>query len=221
MARIKVPILETERLILRSWRRKDAPALYAYAKNPNVGPNAGWKPHASVGESRQIITQLFQQNMTWAITLKEPLVVERETGSSETVSGSDAAAREQTPGTCNVTVPADTPIGSIGFEPDAYRPRIASRELGYSLSEDCWRQGIMTEAARRLIRYGFEEMRLLSVMIRTGEANQRSRRVIEKCGFQYEGTLRQCYRMYNNEIRDSRVYSLLREEYEELAGLWE
>ena len=184
MAKIKVPVLETDRLLLRGWKWRDAQALYQYAKNPNVGPRAGWKPHASVRESRMIITQLFQQNTTWAITLKGD----------------------------------DIPIGSIGFEHDAYRPGIGSRELGYSLSEEFWGQGIMTEAARRLLKYGFTEMNLLSVMIRTGEANKRSQGVIRKCGFQYEGTLRQCYRMYNGEIRDSRVYSMLRGEYEELYG---
>ena len=193
MARIKVPRLETQRLVLRGWKRHDAGALYEYAKNPNVGPNAGWKPHADVRESRMIITQMFQQNTTWAITVK--------------------------PG-CGLDGPADVPIGSIGFEPDAYRPNINSREMGYSLNQDYWGQGVMTEAARRLLRYGFEELALASVMIRTGESNQRSQRVIEKCGFHYEGTLRQCYRMYNNEIRDSRVYSMLREEYEELSSLW-
>lgn len=193
MARIKVPTLQTQRLVLRGWKRHDAAALYAYAKNPNVGPNAGWKPHADTRESRMIITQMFQQNTTWAITPK--------------------------PG-CGLDGPEDVPIGSIGFEPDAYRPHINSRELGYSLSEEFWGRGIMTEAARRLLQYGFEELQLASVMIRTGENNLRSRRVIEKCGFHYEGTLRQCYRMYNNEIRDSRVYSMLREEYEELACLW-
>ena len=182
--RVKVPILETERLILRGWKRRDAAALYAYAKNPNVGPNAGWKPHADVMESLSIITRMFQQNTTWAITMKGD----------------------------------DTPIGSIGFEPDAYRPNIRSREMGYSLNQDYWGQGIMTEAARRLLKYGFEELGLSSVMIRTGEANERSQRVIAKCGFRYEGTLRRCYRMYNGEIRDSRVYSMLREEYEELYG---
>ena len=198
MPKVNVPILETERLILRSWRKKDAPALFAYAQNPNVGPNAGWKPHASVRESRQIITQLFQQNTTWAITLKEPLAAGRTDQAGEAV-----------------IVPADTPVGSIGFEKDAYRPGIRSREMGYSLSEDCWGHGIMTEAARRLLEYGFEVLQLDSVMIRTGEANQRSRRVIAKCGFTYEGTLRRCYLMYNGRIRDSRIYSMLREEYEE------
>ena len=185
MSRIKVPILETQRLVLRGWKKKDAADLYAYAKSPNVGPHAGWKPHADIRESRMIITQMFQQNMTWAITIRGE----------------------------------DIPIGSIGFEPDAYRPHINSREMGYSMNEDYWGQGIMTEAARRLLKYGFEELGLASVMIRTGEANKRSQRVIEKCGFHYEGNLRQCYRMYNGEIRDSRVYSMLREEYEELVSL--
>ena len=189
MLRSKVPVLETERLILRGWRRKDAAALDAYAQDPQVGPNAGWKPHASVGESRTIITSLFLQNMTWAITLKEDFA--------------DG-------------VPADTPIGSIGYEPDPYRPNIESREMGYSLSRAFWGKGIMTEAARRLLEYGFKEMGLASVMIRTGEHNERSQRVISKCSFHYEGTLRQCHRMYDGVIRDSRVYSMLRSEYEEL-----
>ena len=41
MRKVKVPTLETERLILRMWEKKDAGALYTYAKNPNVGPHAG------------------------------------------------------------------------------------------------------------------------------------------------------------------------------------
>ena len=53
-------------------------------------------------------------------------------------------------------------------------------------------------------------------MIRTSETNIRSQRVIEKCGFTYEGTLRRAYRLYNNEIREVRCYSMLREEYEKL-----
>ena len=51
--------LETERLQLRGWKRSDAPQLYAYASNPNVGPKAGWKPHESIAESRKIIETVF------------------------------------------------------------------------------------------------------------------------------------------------------------------
>ncbi len=68
---MRVPQIETERLILRMWKRKDAEALYEYAKDPDVGPHAGWKPHESVKESKIIISELFRRNMTWCIVEKE------------------------------------------------------------------------------------------------------------------------------------------------------
>lgn len=184
MKRVKVPELETERLLLRMWNKRDAAELYAYAKNPNVGPNAGWKPHESVRESRTIIEQVFLANTTWAI-------VHKATGKL---------------------------IGSIGLEHDTVRKHIRSRELGYSLSEDYWGEGLMTEAAKRLIRYSFEELDIDLLMIRTAESNRRSQRVIEKCGFRYEGTLRRSYRLYDGTIRDTRFYSMLRKEYREMYG---
>lgn len=45
----------TERLILRSWKETDAESLYKYAKDPQVGPIAGWPVHTSVENSREII----------------------------------------------------------------------------------------------------------------------------------------------------------------------
>lgn len=63
-------IIETERLILRPWKESDAEALYEYAKNPNVGPIAGWPVHTSVEESRQIIKNVLAVEYTYAITLK-------------------------------------------------------------------------------------------------------------------------------------------------------
>ena len=179
---IRVPQLETDRLILRMWTKQDAAALFDYAKDPDVGPHAGWKPHASPGESRMIIDQLFRRNMTWAIT-------EKETG---------------------------TVVGSIGFEEDKYRPDISSKEMGYSLAKSRWGKGYMTEAAKRLIRYGFEELSLDVLMIRTSDTNRRSQRVIEKCGFQYEGTLRRAYRTFDGGMREVRCYSMLKEEYKQL-----
>lgn len=184
MRKIKVPNLETERLRLRMWDKKDAAALYEYAKNPNVGPHAGWKPHEDEAESRTIITDMFLTNMCWAIIDKA----------------------------------TDKIIGSIGFEDDYHRPNIRSKELGYSLSEDFWGKGIMTEAAKTLIVYAFEVLHLDVLSIRTGTANLRSQSVIRKCGFTYEGTLRRAYKIYDGSIRDTRCYSMLREEYKELRA---
>lgn len=63
--------LETQRLILRPWGEEDAPALYEYARDPRVGPIAGWPPHESVEASREVIRTVLSAPGTFAIVLKE------------------------------------------------------------------------------------------------------------------------------------------------------
>ena len=63
--------LKTRHLILRPWNEKDAKCLYYHAKNPKVGPIAGWAPHSSIEDSLNIIRTIFQKKETYAITLKE------------------------------------------------------------------------------------------------------------------------------------------------------
>lgn len=64
-------IIETERLILRKWTQDDAESLFIYAKNPNVGPIAGWPPHKNIEESRDIIENVFAGVECYAICEKE------------------------------------------------------------------------------------------------------------------------------------------------------
>ena len=64
-------MMETNRLLLRPWRESDAEALFKYASNPDVGPRAGWPPHKTVKESKEIIRTVFHNDTTWAIELKE------------------------------------------------------------------------------------------------------------------------------------------------------
>ncbi|MGN0213789.1 MAG: GNAT family N-acetyltransferase [Muribaculaceae bacterium] len=61
----------SERLLLRPWRETDAEILYYYAKDEELGPRAGWAPHKSVEESREIIRTVFHNPTTWAIVLRE------------------------------------------------------------------------------------------------------------------------------------------------------
>lgn len=63
--------METERILLRPWRESDAEALFKYASDPEVGPRAGWPPHKSVEESREIIRNIFSKEGMWAVEWKE------------------------------------------------------------------------------------------------------------------------------------------------------
>lgn len=63
-------ILETERLILRRFDESDAENVYLYAKDPDVGPIAGWPPHKSVDESREVIRNVFSGAEAYAVCLK-------------------------------------------------------------------------------------------------------------------------------------------------------
>ena len=63
--------LRTERLHLRPWRETDAESLYEYAKDPDVGPIAGWPVHESVANSLYVIKNVFCGKECYAICLKE------------------------------------------------------------------------------------------------------------------------------------------------------
>ena len=54
-------MIETERLILRPWKDTDAESLYEYAKDPAVGPSAGWPVHTSVENSLAIIKEVLSE----------------------------------------------------------------------------------------------------------------------------------------------------------------
>jgi RimJ/RimL family protein N-acetyltransferase len=60
-------ILKTPNLTLRPWKEEDAKCLYHFAKNPNIGPIAGWPPHQSVEDSLYIIKTVFSKKETYAI----------------------------------------------------------------------------------------------------------------------------------------------------------
>ena len=85
-------------------------------------------------------------------------------------------------------------------------------EIEYCIGSDFQGRGYATEATKAVIEYGFEKMNLNKVQISTKAINIPSKRVIEKCGFTYEGTLRDYFYM-NEEYVGRLYYSILRNEY--------
>jgi RimJ/RimL family protein N-acetyltransferase len=87
-----------------------------------------------------------------------------------------------------------------------------SAELGYWLGRKYWGKGLMAEAIRLYLRFGFKELRLNRIHAGVFSFNIRSQKLLEKLGFVYEGCLRKSKKS-NNRWRDLYIYSMLREEY--------
>jgi len=104
-------------------------------------------------------------------------------------------------------------IGSVGLHADGKRPNINVRELGFVVSADYWGMGIATEASKRVIAHGFEDIGLDLVSTYHKSFNDRAKRVVEKCGFTREGMLRQASKRYDSLIFDAVCYSILKTEY--------
>ena len=95
-----------------------------------------------------------------------------------------------------------------------WNPVHRSAKLGYCLDIPAWGQGFATEAAHALLQWSFNALDLNRVQSETDTRNIASNRVLEKLGFTHEGTLRQdC--IVDGEISDSRVYGLLRQDWEQ------
>ena len=107
----------------------------------------------------------------------------------------------------------NTVIGSIGiFRQENIHRQTA--ELGYYIAEEYWGKGIMTEAVRQICEYVFRESDIIRIYAEPFVYNIASCRVLEKAGFQYEGTLRS-NAVKNGRVIDMEMYSLLKAEIKE------
>jgi len=104
----------------------------------------------------------------------------------------------------------DKVVGSI-FLSDINR-HDRYKEIEYVISMDYQNKGYATEAVKCVLKYAFTELDLLVVAVCHYSSNLKSKRVIEKCGFTYEGTLRK----YSRNLTDSVRYSMIKDEWESL-----
>lgn len=151
-------MIETERLILRPWQESEAEILYRYASDPDVGPVAGWAPHASVADSLEIIRTVFAAPEVYAVVLKD---------TGEPV------------GSCGIMV-------SDGLHSADMKQGEA--EIGYWIGKPYWGQGLIPEAVEALLARCFNNLALDAVWCGYYDGNNKSKRVCEKCGFRFHHT---------------------------------
>jgi len=148
--------IETERLILRRWKRRDLRDLFEYASVDGVGEMAGWPHHADIDITRHVLRSFRKERNVFAVYHKADNKVIGSLGLHRSWSNDD----------------------------DAYR-HLRCKEIGYVLSRDYWGQGYMTEAVRAVINWCFVELKADALTCGHFTHNDRSRRVIEKCDFRF------------------------------------
>ncbi len=101
--------------------------------------------------------------------------------------------------------------GSIGafFLKDVYRK---NAEIGYYLAEEYWGRGIMTKVIKAITEYLFDNFDIIRVYAEPFARNFGSRRVLEKAGYRFEALLKSNV-IKNNEIEDSCIFAILRNEH--------
>jgi ribosomal-protein-alanine N-acetyltransferase len=176
-----LPELETERLLLRKMRLDDARAMFAYASDPEVTRYVLFETHRSIEDSQAFLRLVVEG-------------YERGDFGGWGVVLKDSGAFV---GTCGVDY--------------GYAPEHARAELGYVLAREHWGKGLVPEAVRAVIRFGFGRMELNRIQARCIAENTASARVMEKAGMTYEGTLRE-YQLIKGAYRDMKFYSILRRE---------
>ena len=181
-------MLETDRLVLRKWTEADVDSLFEYAKDPDIGPIAGWPPHKTIDESLEVIRNVFIGEECYAIC---------EKGSGKAI------------GTIELKLNGHTDMTERDDE----------CELGYWLGKPFWGRGYMPEAAREIIRHGFEDIGMNTIWCGYYEGNQKSKRVQEKVGFIYHHTCENALVPLLNEVRIEHTNVLTKEHWEEIPNL--
>ena len=85
-------------------------------------------------------------------------------------------------------------------------------EIEYCVGSKFQRKGFATEATKALIEFGFDKINLHKIQVCHKSINEPSKKLIQKCGFKYEGTLRDFFYM-DGQYVDRLYYSMLKDEY--------
>jgi [ribosomal protein S5]-alanine N-acetyltransferase len=175
--------IQTERLTIRSLRAEDRRVVHSYMSNPAV---VAWLPEGLLDEA-QTQDFVFRSDpanvLVGDVPLEAVAVVLRESGEM---------------------------VGHMVFHP-WFAP--LTYEIGWVFHPAHQRRGYATEAARALLRHGFEAMRLHRIIATCQPENPASWRVMEKLGMRREGWFRQCIYRGENHWWDEYFYAMLETEW--------
>lgn len=174
--------IETERLILRLIETDDVKDIFEFTSDPEV----------------EKLTGMFTLHTTYEETEK---FIKRHLESYKKQSSIPWVI---------IYKPHNKVIGIINLF--SYIPTHFRAEIGYVSARNYWGKGIATEAATAVLDFGFNVMGLHKIHATVDPRNLSSRHALEKCGFHYEGLLRDHY-FLKHLFCDRMVYSMLKSEF--------
>ena len=172
------PVLTTDRLVLREHSMADATILFKLRTNEEV-------------------MRFIHRERPRAIEDVEALINTINEGFKKKQTIAWVIALKENP---------DQLIGSIGYWRSDFVNHRA--EIGYMLHPDYSRKGIVSEALKAIIKFGFEEIKLHSIMANVAPDNDGSRQILMKHGFVKEAHFKEDH-YFNGKFLDSEIYSLL------------
>lgn len=93
-------------------------------------------------------------------------------------------------------------------------------EIGYWIGVPFWGRGLIPEACREMIRRGFEDLGLETIWCGYFEGNDKSKRVLEKCGFSYHHTDKDIHWKMMDDIRTEHIMRLTKADWLRKKDLW-
>ena len=175
--------LETERLLLREFVESDWPAVLAYQANPLYLQYYHWP--ARQEEDVRAFVAMFLKFQAERPRRKFQLAVTLKQGGRL--------------------------IGSCGVRVND--PDLREANIGYEIDPQFWGMGYATEAARRILKFGFVNLEMHRIWATTLLINAGSIRVLEKLGLRREGHERE-KEFIKGLWRDSLTYAILNHEYQ-------
>lgn len=175
-------VLETPHLVLREFGSGDWQAVHEYASDPEVVRYMLWGPNTEK-QSRNFVRKAISYQEEDPRRKFELAVVHSH---------------------------EDRLIGGCGIR--VTNPEAREGDIGFILDRRFWGRGYGTEAAERLLRFGFGELGLHRIYATCDPRNVASARVLEKIGMQREGYIRE-HLLVRGEWRDSLVYAILEAEW--------
>lgn len=174
--------------MLREFVHADWESVQVYSSDPEVAKYVEWGPNTP-SETKNFVRRAIDLSKDRPRQAFELAVTMTSTG---TVVGG-----------CGLTITL---------------PKFKTAAIGYVFNRDYWGQGVASEAARALLKFGFDELGLHRIYATCDSRNVGSARVMEKCGMRFEGEFKADMQI-KGTWRDTKLYAILEDEWRAIALL--